>query len=56
MSAIRGIILFGLGVYAIYRGWLFHTGQRAWFAYTLGAFAIALGVWRLLRRPERPLP
>lgn len=55
MSAIRGIILFGLGVFALYRGWIFHTGERAWLAYGLGILAIALGVWRLLRRPDKPL-
>jgi len=55
MSAIRGIILFALGVYAVYRGWLYHTGQRAWLAYALGFVAIALGVWRMLRRPDKPL-
>ncbi len=56
MSAIRGILLFALGVFAIYRGWLYHTGQRAWFAYALGVVAIGLGVFRLLRRPDKPLP
>jgi len=55
MSAIRGVILFGLGVFALYRGWIIHTGQRAWMAYGLGLVAIALGVWRLLRREDRPL-
>ena len=55
MSAIRGIILFGLGVFALYKGWTIHTGQRAWLAYGLGLIAAGLGVWRLLRREDKPL-
>ena len=55
MSAVRGIIFFALGVFAMYRGWVFHTGGRAWFAYGIGILAIALGVWRLLRREDKPL-
>jgi cytochrome c biogenesis protein CcdA len=54
MNATRGILLFGLGVFALYKGWLIHTGQRAWLAYILGLVAIALGIWRLLRRPDKP--
>ena len=55
MSAIRGIILFGLGIFAIYKGWTIHSGQKAWLAYGLGLIAVALGVWRLLRRENKPL-
>lgn len=55
MSSIRGILLFGLGVFALYKGWAIHTGERAWFAYILGFVAIALGIWRLLRRESKPL-
>lgn len=55
MGALRGIIMFGLGVFALYRGWLIHTGERAWLAYGLGLVAIALGVYRMLRRPDRRL-
>ena len=55
MNAIRGIVLFGLGVFALYKGWTFHMGEKACFAYGLGLVAIALGVWRMLRRPDRPL-
>jgi hypothetical protein len=55
MNAVRGILLFGAGVFALYKGWTFHTGQRAWFAYGLGLVAIGLGVWRLLRREDKPL-
>jgi cadmium resistance protein CadD (predicted permease) len=55
MNVFRGIILFGLGVFAIYKGWTLHTGQRAWLAYGLGLVAIGLGVWRLLRREDKRL-
>lgn len=55
MNAFRGILLFAAGAYAIYRGWLFHTGEKAWLAYILGLLAIALGVWRLLRNPNKPI-
>ena len=55
MNAFRGVLLFALGVFALYRGWLIHTGSKAWLAYLLGIVAIALGVWRLLRNPDKPL-
>ena len=55
MSMARGIVLFVLGVFALYKGWTIHTGQRAWLAYGLGLVAIALGVWRVMRREDRPL-
>jgi hypothetical protein len=55
MSAMRGIILFGLGVFSLYKGWTIHTGEKAWLAYGLGLVAIALGVWRLMRREDKPL-
>lgn len=55
MSAIRGIILFGMGVFAVYEGWRIHVGERAWLAYLLGVVAIGLGVWRLTRSEKRPL-
>ena len=55
MNAIRGAVLFALGVFALYKGWTFHTGEKAWFAYGLGLVAIALGVWRMLRRPDKRL-
>jgi hypothetical protein len=55
MNAVRGILLFGLGVFALYKGWAIHSGEKAWFAYALGLAAIALGVLRLLRRENRPL-
>lgn len=44
-----------MGVFALYQGWRIHVGERAWFAYILGIVAVALGVWRLTRNPNKPL-
>lgn len=55
MNAFRGILLFALGLFALYRGWLIHTGEKAWLACGLGMVAIALGVWRIFRNPNKPL-
>ena len=55
MNVFRAVLLFGAGIFAVYRAWLMHANPRAWMAYTLGAAAIALGVWRLLRNPNKPL-
>jgi hypothetical protein len=30
------VILFGLGVFAIYKCWTIHTGQKAWLEYGFG--------------------
>jgi hypothetical protein len=56
MGLFRGILLIALGVFALYEGWrmmMLHVGQRAWFAIALGAVAIALGVWRMMRKEDR---
>jgi len=54
MNQVRGIILVGAGVYALYAGWRIHTGQHALFAYALGALSLAVGIWRILRKePSR---
>lgn len=55
MNLFRGIVLIGVGVFALYQGWHLHAGERAWFAYGLGVLAMALGVWRLRRNPNKPL-
>jgi hypothetical protein len=55
MDKVRGILMLAVGAFALYRGFLLHTGQNAWFAIGLGVLAIALGVWRLTRKPPRPL-
>jgi hypothetical protein len=56
MGLARGILLIALGVFALYEGWRMmqlHVGQRAWFAFALGAVAVALGVWRIMRKDDR---
>ena len=55
MNAFRGILMFVLGGFALYRGWTIHTGASAWLAYGLGLLSIALGVWRLMRNSNKPL-
>ena len=44
-----------VGGFALYEGWSIHTGPRSYWAYILGVLAIALGVWRLTRKPPQPL-
>ena len=53
MDIVRGILMIAVGAFALYRGLLFHTG-RSWLAVVLGLAAIALGVWRLTRKPAKP--
>jgi hypothetical protein len=55
MNLFRGILMLVLGAFALYRGWMIHTGQNAWMAYGLGILAFALGIWRLTRRTDKPL-
>ena len=55
MTHFRGIILLAGGVLALYQGWRIHTGSQALWAYGLGVLAVAVGVWRLIRREDRPL-
>lgn len=56
MNQVRGIFLLAIGVFALVRGWQlrFHGVMATW-AWILGFVAIALGVWRLTRKPPRPL-
>ena len=39
---------------AIWKGWQIHRGEAAFLAYGLGAFALALAVWHLTRKPPQP--
>jgi uncharacterized membrane protein HdeD (DUF308 family) len=55
MNLFRGIFLIAAGAFVIWRGWLMHTRMNVWLFYVLGVLAIALGVWRLLRKPPKPL-
>jgi hypothetical protein len=55
MNHMRGIMLLAAGVFALYEGWKIHTGHQALWAYGLGVLAIAVGLFRLLRQPDRRL-
>jgi hypothetical protein len=55
MNHLRGIMLLGAGGFALYEGWRIHSGRQALWAYGLGVLAVAVGLWRLLRNPDRPL-
>jgi|CZKL01.1.fsa_nt_gi hypothetical protein len=54
MNQVRGILMLALGAFALYRGWVIHHGPNAWFAYGLAVLAIALGIFRLTRKPPQP--
>lgn len=55
MNQVRGVIMLALGIFALYQGWTIHNGQRAILAYSVGVLAIAMGIWRLTRKPPKPL-
>ena len=55
MNLFRGILMFGVGAFALYHGWAMHNSQRALWAYALGIVAIVLGIWRITRNPDKPL-
>jgi len=55
MNHFRGIVLLAAGGFALYEGWKIHTGKQALWAFGLGVLAIAVGIWRLTRKPDRPL-
>jgi uncharacterized membrane protein HdeD (DUF308 family) len=54
MTHFRGIMLLAAGCFALYQGWRIHHGNQALWAYSLGALAIAVGIWRLTRKPDQP--
>ena len=55
---VRGTIAILAGVFAIVRGSMgFHAGEGPWKTWGLlvaGAVVMALGVWRIRRKPEDP--
>ena len=55
MNLFRGILLIAAGAFVLYRGWVIHTHMNPWPFYILGVLAIALGVWRLVTKPRKPL-
>jgi hypothetical protein len=55
MNQVRGVIMILLGGFAFYQGWVLPTGQRSLMAYGVGVLAVAVGVWRLTRKPPERL-
>jgi hypothetical protein len=61
MNLYRGIFLLAAGVFVIWRGWVIQTHPThtahwpVWVFYGIGALAIGLGVWRLMKKPPKPL-
>jgi hypothetical protein len=39
---------------AFWKGWQFHAGRNALFAYGLGVLALALAAWHFIRKPPKP--
>jgi hypothetical protein len=54
VNRLRSIVLLLAAVLAIWKGWQIHRGERALVAYGLGALALALAIWLLTRKAERP--
>lgn len=53
MHSLRGIVLVGLGAFAVWKGWAMHALRNPWPLCGLGALAIALGAWHLTRPAKR---
>ena len=54
MEKVRGILLVAVGAFVLCRGFVMRGSPSFWPAVGLGIAAIALGVWRLLRKPAPP--
>jgi len=50
MNRIRGVVMLIAAGLAIWKGWKIHGGEMAVLAYSLGALALAVGVWHLTRK------
>ena len=55
MEKVRGILMLGVGAFVLYRGFVMRGTHNAGWALGLGVAAIALGLWRLLRKPPKSL-
>jgi hypothetical protein len=55
MEKVRGILMVAVGAFVLYRGIVMRGLPSAWLAFGLGLAAIALGVWRLMRKPPQRL-
>ncbi len=51
MEKVRAILMLAAGAFALYRGFVMFDRPNAWLAILLGLVALALGVFRLTRRP-----
>ncbi|HLY42283.1 MAG TPA: hypothetical protein VKR52_13810 [Terracidiphilus sp.] len=51
MNRFRGMLMLVAAVLAMYRGWRFHGGHNALWAYGLGALALAMAAWHFTRPP-----
>jgi hypothetical protein len=54
VNPVRGIVMLIAAAIAFWKGWQIHHGEMAVLAYGLGAVALALGVWHLTRKAQRP--
>jgi hypothetical protein len=54
VNRIRGIVMLVAAALAMWKGWQIHRGETAVLAYGLGAMALALGVWHLMRKTPQP--
>ena len=55
MDKVRGVLILAVGAFALVRGIIQHGRPGAWPAIGLGLAAIALGIWRLTRKPPQRL-
>ena len=55
MDKVRGILMVAVGAFALYRGFIMRGRPGSWLAIGLGVAAIALGVYRLTRKPPQRL-
>jgi len=55
MDKVRGVLMLAVGAFALYRGFVMHGRPDAWWAIGLGVVAIALGIFRLTRKPPQRL-
>ncbi len=54
MDKFRGVLMLAAGCFAFYRGIVMHGRHHAWVVFLLGVLAIAVGIFRLTRKPAPP--
>ena len=54
MNRIRGVLMIMAACVAFFEAWRLRATHFALSAVGLGALALALGLWHLLRKPARP--